>query len=67
MHVSNPMPVAVTARPLAGTQAKPRVIAIAALAFAIGAALVFITGFAQASALHDAAHDTRHGLAFPCH
>ena len=32
-----------------------------------GALLVFFTGFAQSEALHDAAHDTRHGLSFPCH
>lgn len=25
------------------------------------------TGFVEASALHDAAHDSRHSLAFPCH
>ncbi len=24
-------------------------------------------GFAPAAAIHDIAHDARHGLAFPCH
>jgi len=38
-----------------------------AAAFALGAGLVFLVGFAQSQALHDAAHDTRHTLAFPCH
>ncbi|MGQ0484172.1 MAG: CbtB domain-containing protein [Hyphomicrobiales bacterium] len=33
----------------------------------VGAALVFGTGFAGAGILHNAAHDTRHGLGFPCH
>lgn len=33
----------------------------------VGAALVFGTGFAGADILHNAAHDTRHGLGFPCH
>jgi cobalt transporter subunit CbtB len=32
-----------------------------------GAVLVFFTGFAQSETLHDAAHDTRHALSFPCH
>lgn len=38
-----------------------------ALVFTIGAGLVFAAGFAHSSAIHDAAHDTRHSLAFPCH
>ncbi len=33
----------------------------------LGVFLLFITGFAEASVLHDAAHDTRHSLAVPCH
>ena len=41
--------------------------ATCAVVFVFGAALVFLVGFAHASVLHDAAHDTRHGLAFPCH
>lgn len=32
-----------------------------------GLVLVFLAGFAHASALHNAAHDTRHAIAFPCH
>jgi cobalt transporter subunit CbtB len=40
----------------------------AALAlFIMGAGLVFVTGFANSQVLHDAAHDTRHVTAFPCH
>ena len=39
-------------------------IAAAALA---GVVLLIATGFAQASVLHDGAHDTRHAIAFPCH
>jgi cobalt transporter subunit CbtB len=41
---------------------------LAALAaFAFGIALVFTTGFAHSAMLHNAAHDTRHALSFPCH
>lgn len=42
-----------------------RVIAAATLAFGLG--LVFLSGFANSAAVHNAAHDTRHAMAFPCH
>lgn len=34
---------------------------------AAGLMLLFLAGFAHATVLHDAAHDTRHAIAFPCH
>jgi cobalt transporter subunit CbtB len=37
------------------------------IAFLIGIALVFLVGFAHPAVLHNAAHDSRHALAFPCH
>ncbi len=37
------------------------------LAAALGAVLVFGVGFSHIEALHNAAHDTRHSAAFPCH
>jgi cobalt transporter subunit CbtB len=46
-------------------RADVRLVALAAFAF--GVALVFTTGFAHSSMLHNAAHDTRHALSFPCH
>ncbi len=36
-------------------------------AMACGLALVLIVGFAPAQQVHNAAHDTRHTAAFPCH
>jgi cobalt transporter subunit CbtB len=36
-------------------------------AMLIGTALIFLVGFAPLSAVHNAAHDTRHSAAFPCH
>ncbi len=39
----------------------------AVLAAMLGAFLILGVGFAQPGALHNAAHDTRHALAFPCH
>jgi cobalt transporter subunit CbtB len=38
-----------------------------AVTFVTGVALLFASGYAQATALHDAAHDQRHAMAFPCH
>jgi cobalt transporter subunit CbtB len=40
---------------------------IAAVLFVAGAALVYTVGFANSTTLHNAAHDSRHALAFPCH
>ena len=33
----------------------------------LGLILLFAAGFAQATVMHDTAHDTRHAMAFPCH
>jgi len=33
----------------------------------LGAALIFVAGFSHIEAVHNAAHDTRHSAAFPCH
>ncbi|MFC4271698.1 CbtB-domain containing protein [Sneathiella chungangensis] len=40
---------------------------IALTMFILGAGLVFLTGFAPSTTLHNAAHDSRHTLSFPCH
>ena len=36
-------------------------------AILIGAFIIATVGFAGPEMLHNAAHDVRHGLAFPCH
>ena len=36
-------------------------------AMAFGALILFAVGFLPMEAAHNAAHDTRHALAFPCH
>ena len=33
----------------------------------LGACLVYFAGFSHFEAVHNAAHDTRHSAAFPCH
>ena len=42
------------------------VMSIALVAF-LGLGLLFVAGFANSAVLHDAAHDTRHAVGFPCH
>ncbi len=36
-------------------------------AFVFGAIVIFAVGFLPMEAAHNAAHDSRHSLAFPCH
>ena len=47
-------------------QTSTAILAIAVCAF-IGLAIISVAGHVQASAVHDAAHDTRHATGFPCH
>lgn len=35
--------------------------------FAVGSVFVFGVGLANTSLAHNAAHDTRHAIGFPCH
>ena len=37
------------------------------VAFLLGASLVYAVGFIDSESVHDAAHDSRHALSFPCH
>ncbi|KRD96237.1 cobalt transporter [Bosea sp. Root381] len=39
----------------------------AAAALALGMVLIYTVGFAASASVHNAAHDTRHAIAFPCH
>lgn len=36
-------------------------------ALSFGVVMLFAVGFTPMDAAHNAAHDTRHSLAFPCH
>lgn len=42
-------------------------LAVAVSAAVLGAVLVWFAGFSHIEAVHNAAHDTRHSAAFPCH
>jgi cobalt transporter subunit CbtB len=39
----------------------------AVVAIVLGVFVVFGVGFAGPSVIHNAAHDSRHSFAFPCH
>lgn len=48
-----------------GTAQERMSVGIAALL--LGVFMLFGIGFAHSEAIHNAAHDTRHALTFPCH
>jgi cobalt transporter subunit CbtB len=64
---------------LAGMQAQPGAsgiatvsgrserLAAAAVAALLGFVVIWAVGFSHVPAWHNAAHDTRHSMAFPCH
>ena len=58
-----------TAQTIQQVQTAPRTstIAAAVLVAFFGLSLVWLSGFANADTLHNAAHDSRHSLVFPCH
>lgn len=51
--------------PLATTHSSNLLQLAAAAVF--GAIILFAVGFSPLEAAHNAAHDTRHTIAFPCH
>jgi cobalt transporter subunit CbtB len=46
---------------------KAETLKAAFVAFVLGLGLVYGAGFATSERAHDAAHDSRHALSFPCH
>ena len=51
----------------AATEAGTNRTLAAFVAAALGLVIVFAAGFAPSETMHNAAHDTRHSFAFPCH
>lgn len=51
---------------LSGASSSSRVLQLA-LAGLLGLFIVGFSGFAPMEAVHNAAHDYRHSMAFPCH
>lgn len=49
------------------TLPQARATTVGAVTLLIGLSMIFLVGFAHVPAVHNAAHDTRHSAAFPCH
>ena len=49
------------------TPERTRTLRAAIACAALGIGLVWLAGFSQMEALHNGAHDARHGAALPCH
>jgi len=49
------------------TTGRSEALRAASVALLLGLGLIFLTGFAYPEVIHNAAHDTRHSLSFPCH
>jgi cobalt transporter subunit CbtB len=56
-----------TAPVVSGTAERSEARRAATIALLLGLGLVFLMGFAGPQVIHNAAHDTRHSLSFPCH
>jgi cobalt transporter subunit CbtB len=57
------MTAAIQTRTISGTQR----LAVGLIALFFGTFLVYGVGMAQDDRMHNAAHDTRHAIGFPCH
>lgn len=56
-----------TTAPVVSTTERSEARRAASVALLLGLGLVLLMGFAGPQVIHNAAHDTRHTLAFPCH
>ena len=57
----------IRANPVALSATRAEVLKAAFVALFLGVGLVYLVGFSHSDTAHDAAHDTRHSLSFPCH
>ncbi|MED5301369.1 MAG: CbtB-domain containing protein [Pseudomonadota bacterium] len=51
----------------AAADARSNELTAVVLGLLLGAFLILGVGFADSSTIHNAAHDTRHSVSFPCH
>ncbi len=61
------MPQAMTSTTEALSPRRAQTLRAAIGAALLGLGLLFGAGLAQPNVLHNAAHDSRHALSFPCH
>ena len=50
-----------------GSAARSDILLAAAVAAVLGLVVIWGVGFSHIAVLHNAAHDARHSMAFPCH
>lgn len=56
-----------TRHSISSTSTRTQRLTAAVSAAILGLCLVYFAGFSHIAAVHNAAHDTRHSAAFPCH
>jgi cobalt transporter subunit CbtB len=61
------MSISTTSHSASTTTTQTQRLTAAISAAILGACLVYFAGFSHIEAVHNAAHDTRHSAAFPCH
>ena len=61
------MSISATSQSASQTATQSQRLTAAISAAILGACLVYFAGFSHIDAVHNAAHDTRHSAAFPCH
>jgi cobalt transporter subunit CbtB len=61
------MSISTVHHPATTTSIQTQRLTAAVSALLLGAFLVYFAGFSHIDAVHNAAHDTRHSSAFPCH
>ena len=62
-----PSTLSPTAVQTASATSRSTAVGQALMAALLGVVLLFGVGFSHVEAFHNAAHDTRHAAAFPCH
>lgn len=61
------MSISTTSQTSSNVNTQTQRLTAAISAMILGACLVYFVGFSHIDAVHNAAHDTRHSSAFPCH
>jgi len=61
------MTVQVSSQQAAQVKTSTSVLAQSVAALIFGMVILYAVGFAPMGAAHNAAHDVRHSMAFPCH
>jgi cobalt transporter subunit CbtB len=59
--------MSVLAKSVATSSSRLEALRYGLAAMFLGIVFIGVAGFAHYPAIHDAAHDTRHAVSFPCH